>query len=217
MLLSTPAKSPTDEPLFLLSLKALDHANIHQYVTPTQLNNLHIIKQWVYDYLMCPHKMLGRKGPVCPYVPKAVKEDTIFLTVISPDKFNQAHFYETILNYFDWFAQLEPTDGNKRIYRSIIMLIDIPDENNHRIIEQTVADLKAQFVKKKAMLGEFHSDPPAKCGIRNPAFRPLMSPVPLLAIREMVETDIEFLKASPDYLQHYQQFFQHNIPESFQF
>ena len=43
------------------------------------------------------------------------------------------------------------------------------------------------------MLGEFHSGPPAKGGLWNPDFRPLHSPVPLLAVRHMVATDLPFL------------------------
>lgn len=202
-----PGSYSFDERLFLLSLKELEHINVSQYLSPLQINALNQIKSWVHNYLMCPHEKLGRSGPVCPFVPKAVREDSIFLTILSANKFEKSYFYEMILNYFEWFIQIAPSFGQKHIYRSIIMLIDIPNEDTQQIVEQAVADLKSHFVKRKSMLGEFHSLPPNKGGIRNPHFKPLMSPVPLLAIREMVETDIEFLKENPIHLAQYQYFF----------
>lgn len=203
-----PGSYSFDDRLFLLSLKDLEQAEISKYVSSSQAKALHQIKDWVYHYLMRPHEIMGRTGPVCPYVPKAVQEDSILLTIVSANQFEKSIFYEIILNYFEWFIQLAPTFGHKHIYRSIIMLIDVHYKDERHLVEQAVIDLKSHFIKKKSMLGEFHSGPPEKGGIRNPNFKPLWSPVPLLAIREMVETDIEFLKEKPAYLAQYQQFFQ---------
>jgi hypothetical protein len=47
------------------------------------------------------------------------------------------------------------------------------------------------------MLGEFHPFSPTP-GLRNSHFRPLRSPVPLLAIRHIVESDVDFLIAPND-------------------
>lgn len=202
-----PGSYSSADNLFLLSLDDLEHAQVHPCVSPAQVRALNQIKSWVYQYLMRPHEKIGRPGAVCPYVPKAVKENSIFLTVLSAKQFEQSHFYAMILHYLQWFIQLAPTFRQKHTFCSIIMLVDFPNENAVELVDQAVVDLKSYFVEKKSMLGEFHSLPPEKGGIRNPDFKPLMSPVPLLAIREMVETDIEFLKGKPDYLAHYQHFF----------
>jgi hypothetical protein len=42
------------------------------------------------------------------------------------------------------------------------------------------------------MLGEFHANNESP-GLRNPDFRPLRSPIPMLAIRHMVDSDLPFL------------------------
>jgi hypothetical protein len=47
------------------------------------------------------------------------------------------------------------------------------------------------------MLGEFHPQS-ATPGLRNRYFCPLRSPIPLLAIRHMVESDVDFLMAAND-------------------
>ena len=62
------------------------------------------------------------------------------------------------------------------------------------------------------MLGEFHNRTESP-GLHNPNFRPLRSPIPLLAIRYMVEVDLPFLVMADDlglrirYLKAYLQLF----------
>jgi hypothetical protein len=63
-------------------------------------------------------------------------------------------------------------------------------------VERRVVDahrrLKPTFLAQRLMLGEFYPSC-AKPGLRNPDFRPLVAPWPLLVIRPMVEADVEFL------------------------
>jgi len=66
-----------------------------------------------------------------------------------------------------------------------------------KLIDDAQNELKASFVDVGLMLGEFHSENESP-GLRNPEFRPLRSPVPMLAIRHMVESDLPFLRRSID-------------------
>jgi hypothetical protein len=52
--------------------------------------------------------------------------------------------------------------------------------------------LKKDFVEKGLMLGEFHASNESP-GLRNAEFRPLRSPIPMLAMRHMVDSDLPFL------------------------
>ncbi len=52
------------------------------------------------------------------------------------------------------------------------------------------------------MLGEFFNLC-SKGGLRNPNFKPLRSPVPLLVVREMLEFDIAFLSESKEHVSEY--------------
>jgi hypothetical protein len=185
----------------------INNSSIKASFSVSHWNNLIIIRDWVFNYLMRPHIDVGRSGPVCPYVPKAVHEDSIYLSVISADHFNKSWLYQNVLNYMEQFKLLSPTSGKKSVFRSIILLIDIKNVNLEETVERAITDLKLEFVENKLMLGEFHSGPPENQGIRNPDFRPLESPLPLLVIRTMVETDIEFLKINPMYMMHYDKFF----------
>ena len=69
---------------------------------------------------------------------------------------------------------------------------DIADDgDDYGFLSDYYAALCARL-ERGMMLGEFHSmnDSP---GLRNPEFRPLRSPVPMLAIRLMVESDLPFM------------------------
>jgi hypothetical protein len=57
--------------------------------------------------------------------------------------------------------------------------------------------LKPSFVEAGLMIGEFHQKNDAP-GLHNPDFRPLQSPIPMLAIRYMHESDLPFLSRPSD-------------------
>ena len=61
------------------------------------------------------------------------------------------------------------------------------------------------------MLGQFHPLPPAEGGLWNPDFRPLRSPVPLLAIRQMVPSDLPFLTGEVEFLDSYLRVFRDRL------
>jgi hypothetical protein len=74
----------------------------------------------------------------------------------------------------------------------LILFPDVRVEEAVSLIDEVKEELKASFVERGLMLGEFHAtnDSP---GLRNPAFKPLRSSIPMLAIRRMVSTDYLFL------------------------
>lgn len=75
------------------------------------------------------------------------------------------------------------------------------------VVEDSQRRLKTEFVERGLMIGEFHPGPPPAPGLHNPSFRPLHSPVPLLAIRRMVGTDLPFLTADEHHLEVYRAHF----------
>jgi len=71
------------------------------------------------------------------------------------------------------------------------------------LVDRTQELLKTEFVRGGLMVGEFHPGPPSAPGLWNKDFRPLRSPVPLLAIRHMVPSDRPFLTGNADHLAAY--------------
>jgi hypothetical protein len=80
------------------------------------------------------------------------------------------------------------------------------------VIDVVQLELKGSFVEQGLMLGQFHDRPPVDGGLWNAAFRPLRCPVPLLAIRHMVPTDLPFLTRERRYLEGYRRVFSDDLP-----
>jgi hypothetical protein len=166
---------------------------------PEELAPMRETVAWMRSFLAKPNKDLGRTGPVCPFVPMSLALDTIFMTAIPTDETTAPEKIEEIVgNFRDIFLELEPKDGDDAINKSLMMLFPgVPHEQAPMLIDGVQKKLKPRFTRFGLMLGEFHqlNDTP---GLRNPLFRPLRSPICMLVIRYMVESDLPFLERPDD-------------------
>jgi hypothetical protein len=159
----------------------------------SQTSSLTCIAAWVQNYLAQPHAELGRPGLVCPFVPMAVRGNSIWLAEIAEAEPSFDDIAATIMAYRDRFLELEPTEGAGALQKAIIVVFPtLAGGEGSRLVDQVQFALKKEFVVHGLMLGEFHADNESP-GLRNEQFRPLRSPIPLLAIRHMVEADLPFL------------------------
>ena len=165
---------------------------------------------WAHSYLSEPHPELGRPGRVCPFVPGSLRSRNFFVAV-EPGKAEGVT--GTVLRYRDWFRALEPHDGAEAQFKTVLILF--PDVAP-TLIDATQEVLKPAFVDAGLMLGQFHPVPPDEGGLWNPDFRPLRSPVPLLAIRHMVASDLPFLTRDRRHLESYLARFRHTVPARLQ-
>jgi len=78
-----------------------------------------------------------------------------------------------------------------RHFRTIVVgFPKINDAQGLQALERVQLELKFYCLLRGLMIGRFHrgsNDP----GLWNPDFRPLRSPIPVLAIRELVENDAQ--------------------------
>lgn len=153
--------------------------------------------RWVREFLARPHPDVGRAGPVCPFSPAALAMDTIWLTEVADDAPNRERIVELIGRYRDAFLEIEPREGAMSLNKTILVVFPNLGADGAALVDDVQAELKASFVDVGLMLGEFHAQNESP-GLRNPDFRPLRSPVPMLAIRHMVESDLPFLQRSID-------------------
>jgi hypothetical protein len=153
---------------------------------------------WLRSSLARPHSDLGRVGPVCPYMPKALNLNSIRLKVIRSKNLDTQEIANIVLKYLNAFLELEPKDPEEAIYKAILLIFpEITHEKAPRLIDSVQKQLKPLFVESGLMLGEFHKHNQTP-GLHNPNFRPLRSPTPILAIRFMVESDLPFLINAED-------------------
>lgn len=159
------------------------------------------IVDWCENFLGKPSRLVGRSGNVCPFVPEAMMRGSIRFAVVSLKSRGVAavpEIEEMIESCRRQFLAREKAEGRIDIFGSMVMIFpEVAKEEASAVIDPSQRKLKPSFVQEGLMLGEFHplSSTP---GLRNAHFRPLRSPVPLLAIRHMVESDVDFLMAPVD-------------------
>ena len=176
------------------------------------LDVLRSVVQWMDSYLCRPHPELGRPGNVCPYARTALERGTVYRTV-APAGVAESEARARLEVYRDWFAELSADAGPGRTFVAVIMVFpDLPAEAAAARIERLQRLLKPSYVSRGLMIGEFHDGPPDKPGIWNADFRPLHSPVPMLAIRHMVASDFLFLESEPDHVRIYLDQFAPSVP-----
>ncbi|MGM1058434.1 DUF6875 domain-containing protein [Saccharothrix sp. Mg75] len=171
---------------------------------------LRTVLAWADEYLGGPHPDLGRRGAVCPFTDTSLQRGLFYLSVRPGTPESTDELAALLLHYRDWFTELEPRTGPGAQFKTILVLF--PDLVEFDVVDRTQQLLKAEYTRMGLMLGEFHPGPPQKAGLWNPAFRPLTSPVPLLAIRHMVPTDFPFLRDDDETVAAYLQRFGDRVP-----
>ena len=172
---------------------------------------------WVKSFLAKHHPDLGRPGSVCPYVPHSLKSNSIKMAVLHAHNLNETQLENILKNYREIF--LETASQVKDPINQAFLLIfpDMVLNEAADLVDNLQKKLKPLFVESGLMLGEFHQRNQTH-GLHNENFRPLRSPIPLLAIRFMVEADLFFLN-SPDphihlrYLEAYLNRFAHTLQD----
>ncbi len=191
-----------------------------QLYTPIELDHIKQdlpylieITEWAKTFLARPHPDLGRPGAVCPFVPHALKLNSIRLAAIRAKNLESSQVEEIVLGYRNIFLEIEPQEREYAINKVLLLVFpDLHIDDTDKLIDGVQQKLKPLFVKTGLMLGEFHNRTESP-GLHNPKFRPLRSPIPILAIRYLVESDLPFLVSTDNlglrvryleaYLQHF--------------
>jgi hypothetical protein len=151
---------------------------------------------WVDGYLMSAHPDLGRTGAVCPFTRQAGKIDTVRLAVSHAGPEDEE---EAFLLIRKAFADLEaiPCKPSMKHFRTVI--VGFPGCNDPQgvaMLARVQARHKFYSLSRFRMIGFMHPQADAP-GLWNPDFRPLRAPVPVLAIRHLVEQDAPFAARHP--------------------
>ncbi|MEH2055854.1 MAG: DUF6875 domain-containing protein [Nostoc sp.] len=156
------------------------------------------IMEWVKNFLGRPHPNLGRPGAVCPFVPFSLRSNSIRLAVIHTKDLYPEQLEQVVGRYRDMFIEMDVLEQELAINKAFLLIFpDVHIEDAPKVIDSVQQKLKPLFVESGLMIGEFHKRNESP-GLHNPNFRPLRSPIPLLAIRFMVEADLPFLQNPTD-------------------
>jgi hypothetical protein len=177
--------------------------------TSPELVDLHRISNWAVDFLNAPNERLGRRGPVCPYT-RLSMDHNCFLLAWAGDEREVESIESTIERYRRWFLELLELPARAELLTILVVLPGF-DRTDAGPLDALQGRLKDDFVREGLMVGQFHP----RCsqgGLWNEDFRPLKAPIPLVAIRRMVSSDLPFLLDSAGHLSAYLDRFAPDIP-----
>lgn len=159
-------------------------------------DNFAKIIEWIETFLCAPNADLGRAGDVCPFARTTMSKRSIeFFDNRSENVMSLLADVETHMEDF------LGSGATQDIYRCRII---VPSRLHEAAsaVEFVQKTLKPAFVQRHLMIGQFFQNC-EEPGLWNNAFRPLQAPVPLIAIRNMVPTDVAFLYSEESYLRVY--------------
>lgn len=168
-----------------------------------------LLRRWIREYLMEPHAELGRAGPVCPFARASTDQDMLWIAEVRGERPMFSQLVAELHALRDTFMELAPADGPESLLKAVFIVF--PDLADVTVIDAVQRALKPDFVDVGLMVGQFY-DGCTERGLWNADFRPLQSPVPLLAIRHMVASDFAFLNTSPAWIEAYLRRFAPTVP-----
>jgi hypothetical protein len=186
----------------LFLLQDLEDAARTKRLADGDLNALSSVADWIQSFVALPHKDLGRTGPVCPFVPRAVERRTLWLAPEHVGDRSVRDVVELIKHYRRLLLQAHPIDGDEAAYKALmIVFTDLSTDRMKEIAD----DVQVQNFKKLMydedgiVSGEFHMRNDGSA-IRNRSFQPFKSPVPFLLMRHAVVDDWVFFLDNADWL-----------------
>ncbi|NVD40854.1 hypothetical protein HT585_18435 [Ensifer sp. HO-A22] len=151
---------------------------------------------WVESYLMNSHPDLGRTGAVCPFTRQAAKIDTVRLAVSHARASDEDDAFTLIRGAFDALEAI-PCKPTMKHFRTVIVgFPDCDDRDGIAMLKRIQRRHRFYSLARARMIGMMHAGSQDR-GLWNPDFRPLRSPMPVLAIRHLVENDAPFAALHP--------------------
>ena len=177
-----------DEPVLVFSAGQVERGDVPAAHRP----HLTRILDWAKTFLITGHPELGRTGPVCPYTQPSLRKDLFHLA--SPADVDGALDGPAVIaqlraRYEELSAGLDDADLELLTVLVVLPQLDHRDSSELDLLQRKAKD---EFVADGLMIGQFHPTCPEP-GLWNPDFRPLRSPVPLLAVRKLLVFDLPFL------------------------
>jgi hypothetical protein len=183
--------------LFLLD--DLNDINRTSKLDGRDLHALQAVTEWINSFIVGPHKDLGRAGPVCPFVPGALKNNTLWL---APERIagkSVAEVTQLVEGYKNLLLDVPPIDGDAAAYKSfVVVFTDMSTDRAKEVFDEVLKNLAVpSYAEDGVVMGPFYESNEATA-IYNASFRPFRPPVPFLLVRRAVISDWKFFLNNKD-------------------
>lgn len=154
------------------------------------------LQDWVRTYLMQPHPDLGRTGAVCPFTRQSARIDAVRLAVSNAGPEDEEAAFTTVRAGFAELEGIHCKPGMEHFRTVIVGFPACGSPEGIAMLGRIQARHRFYSLSRFRMIGFMHAANEAP-GLWNPAFRPLRAPMPVMAIRHMVEQDAPFAARHP--------------------
>jgi hypothetical protein len=154
------------------------------------------LRGWVESYLMQGHADLGRTGAVCPFTKQAAKLDTVRLAISRAGAEDEEEAFALIRRTFAELEEITCKPGMEHFRTIIVGFPECANEAGMAMLERVQKRHKYYSLSRFRMIGYMFAKNDAP-GLWNSDFRPLRAPLPVLAIRHLVEQDAPFAARHP--------------------
>jgi hypothetical protein len=163
-----------------------------------------VVDAWLREYVSVADARVGRSGPVCPFMPRALAEHAVETRI----RYDIDGSSEPDLNHElraeirDFGEEGRPPPHSGVLLESRLIVMPRMGPAGWACLDVVYAYLKNFAVESGLMVGQFHP----RCderAVRNPDFRVSVAPVAMLAMRHMAPHDILFLHHSEQWFKEY--------------
>jgi hypothetical protein len=185
----------------LFLLEDLEDVGRTSELAESDLDALHAVAGWIKAFVVRPHEDLGRAGPVCPFVPRALERRTLWLAPQQIADRSVPDVVELINGYKSLLLDTQPIDGDDAIYQVIVVVFtDLSADRAQGVFDDVQQHLAVpSYVEDGIVFGPFYKGNEGTA-IYNTNFRPFQSPVPFLFVRHGVISDWKFFLDNEDWL-----------------
>lgn len=161
-------------------------------IKPSDAELAHQLLSWLRDYIDSPHPLLGRSGPICPFVGPALDSDQLTIVLVHDVDGNDVdRVHRLVWQHAELLARSTVTGPARRLASVVLAFPNLPADRAS-VLDDVHAAINHELVRTGYVIAQFHS------GCRVPAthnndFCVQVGPIPCLAIRAMAEHDIYFL------------------------
>ncbi|GAA1177405.1 DUF6875 domain-containing protein [Pseudonocardia alaniniphila] len=163
---------------------------------------------WLREYVAVADRRVGRSGPVCPFMPRALDQHAVEARIRYDidGSSEQELINELGAEISDFGSAGRPSGKSGVLLDSRLIVMPQLGPAGWERLDAAYAHLKAFAVELGLMVGQFHP----RCderAVRNSDFRVSVAPVAMLAIRHMAPHDILFLHGSERWFKEYDSHF----------
>lgn len=153
--------------------------------------------RWAEEFLCQPHPMMGRKGPVCPFMPKTMRVDRYLLALHDEVRTGDAWLLRDIVfSHAEGLKKNFPERDPEGAFTGLVVVFPLLPESDFGVLDELHAQLKSHLMAQDVMFTSLHRLS-TKSSITNPEFHVFQAPLPAVVLRHMDVRDIVFLSHNP--------------------